>query len=54
MVSYVRGLMSTVVPAPAVSAQPIQVEKFVKRFGATTALNGVSHSYGGLQIALAV
>ncbi|HEV2136898.1 MAG TPA: ABC transporter ATP-binding protein [Terracidiphilus sp.] len=35
--------MSTAVSAaPAVSAQPIQVEKFVKRFGATAAVNGVS------------
>ena len=34
--------MSTVLSGPAVSAQPIQVEKFVKRFGATTAVNGVS------------
>jgi ABC-2 type transport system ATP-binding protein len=35
--------MSTVVSAePAVSAQPIQVEKFVKHFGATTAVNSVS------------
>jgi ABC-2 type transport system ATP-binding protein len=35
--------MSTAVSAaPAISAQPIQVEKFVKRFGANTAVNGVS------------
>lgn len=35
--------MSTAVSAePAISAQPIQIERFVKRFGATTAVNGVS------------